>query len=511
MLARLESQTAPGRPEDWRVERFQHDHGTEFEGVFKQALESRQTVNTHGEVGRHTACARIENRNNMLAIMGTAMGYTATTANENITKQIHGELVTWAHQILCNNMITSHQKEVGNAAFKEQTGRESPLTERPIFTFGSLDVGFISKKDRNLKMGARSIMGVWAGLDNDVDDAHRVIPISWENDAWKPLPTHDIVCVTVRVYEGVLPLRSAPDNTAGLIEDAPPALSPSEVKAIDAENDEQVTETTVNDGEYTVDSIVDHAHHTDGGDTKFRVRYEGYDSNEDGWFTAAQIPNCQSLLDSCISENKEYYEKDFVFSGAVNVLRAFQEDVLLYEQESQTMRQAARAHASALPAYPVFQNKEQYEQLNSEEQLEYREQATLSSEARRRILMDTVGCSYSTARDSLRSGTKDLDNVVEHALYMTYMEPNSDTQPISDPNTDPEGTPTLNQVYLSAEPAPRHIMDRTDPAALPGSALSYTADDRIMQGCIQDTALSTMLRCSYSAEDSIMHGSRRSG
>ena len=122
------------------------------------------------------------------------------------------------------------------------------------------------------------------------------------------------------------------------------------------------------------------------------------------------------------------YEKGFVISGAVNVLRAFQEDTLLYEQESHTMRQAARAHASALPAYPVFQNKEQYEQLGAEEQLEYREQATLASEDRRRMLMDTVGCSYSTARDSLRSGTKDLDKVVDRALYMTYMEPNGSTQ-----------------------------------------------------------------------------------
>ena len=44
-----------------------------------------------------------------------------------------------------------------------------------------------------------------------------------------------------RVYEGVSPLRSAPDNTTGLIEDVPPALPPSEVKALDVENDEQVT------------------------------------------------------------------------------------------------------------------------------------------------------------------------------------------------------------------------------------------------------------------------------
>ena len=57
MLPRIESQSSPGRPEDYRVERFQHDHGTEFEGAFKAALDDRNIVNTHGEVGRHTACS----------------------------------------------------------------------------------------------------------------------------------------------------------------------------------------------------------------------------------------------------------------------------------------------------------------------------------------------------------------------------------------------------------------------------------------------------------------------
>ena len=38
MLPRIESQSSPGRPEDYRVETFQHDHGTEFEGAFEAAL-----------------------------------------------------------------------------------------------------------------------------------------------------------------------------------------------------------------------------------------------------------------------------------------------------------------------------------------------------------------------------------------------------------------------------------------------------------------------------------------
>ena len=75
------------------------------------------------------------------------------------------------------------------------------------------------------------MMGIWAGLDKEVDDAHRVIPIAWEKGAWTLLPTH--VCVTVRVYEGVFPLRGPPDDCKGMIEDAPEALLPAEVREIE--------------------------------------------------------------------------------------------------------------------------------------------------------------------------------------------------------------------------------------------------------------------------------------
>ena len=87
-------------------------------------------------------------------------------------------------------MLTSYQKENSITAYREQTGRDSPLRDRPTFTFGSLAFGFVIKKDRTLKVGARAIMGIWAGLDKEVDDAHRVVPIVWENEAWTLLPTH---------------------------------------------------------------------------------------------------------------------------------------------------------------------------------------------------------------------------------------------------------------------------------------------------------------------------------
>ena len=165
MLARMESISSPGRPEDYRVERFQHDHGTEFEGAFKQCLDERNIINTHGEVGRHTACSRVENRNKLLTIMGTAMGQQMTNGNEDIIKQAQGELVTWACQLLNNDMLTSYQKENSITAYREQTGRDSPLRDRPTFTFGSLAFGFVSKKDRTPENGCEGNHGDmgWTG------------------------------------------------------------------------------------------------------------------------------------------------------------------------------------------------------------------------------------------------------------------------------------------------------------------------------------------------------------
>ena len=82
--------------------------------------------------------------------------------------------MTWACQLLNNDMLASYQKENNITAFREQTGRDSPLRDRPTFTFGSLAFGFISKKDRTLKMGARESWGY--GLDWT---RKSTMPIEW--------------------------------------------------------------------------------------------------------------------------------------------------------------------------------------------------------------------------------------------------------------------------------------------------------------------------------------------
>ena len=78
-------------------------------------------------------------------------------------------------------------------------------------------------------------------------------------------------------------------------------------------------------------------------------------------------------------------------------MKQAQEDEMLYERESEKMRAEARALLAPLPQYPDYRNKKQYTLLDPEDQLKHMEQATEASEARRQLLVQTVGCSYAQA------------------------------------------------------------------------------------------------------------------
>jgi len=336
-------------------------------------------------------------------------------------------------------------------------------------------------------------MGIWAGLDKEVDDAHRVIPIAWGNGAWTLLPTH--VCVTVRVYEGVFPLRGPPDDCKGMIEDAPEALLPAEVRELEQEDQNAAQSETEEAGEYEVEKIAGHQHHTDY-DTEFCIRFKGFGEEEDNWRTAAQIPQLQDMIDEYIEANKKDYYEGIVTTGAVAAIMAIKDDAALYEQQSKIMRQEARQQAGDLPQYPECLNRQQYNQLEAEAQLEYREAATEASEGRRQMLVRTVGCTYQDAKVALRSGTKDLDKVVDQALYLSYMGGNAYTELTNTPNETVESYPTLTQTYQTSTPAPNSIMHRTDRTAHPGSALQ-----NLKLADVDQHAMGVLLRSSYSVTE----------
>ena len=106
---------------------------------------------------RHTACAKIANRTKLLTIVGTASSIQATGGNGELMTAMGGEGIAWSVHLLNNGPLTAHQKELNITAFRKQTGRDSPLESHKTFTFGSMAFGFISKKDRHNKMGARGI------------------------------------------------------------------------------------------------------------------------------------------------------------------------------------------------------------------------------------------------------------------------------------------------------------------------------------------------------------------
>lgn len=137
--------------------------------------------------------------------------------------------------------------------------------------------------------------------------------------------------------------------------------------------------------------------------------------------------------------------------------------------------------------------------MEHEDQLDYREAATDASEARRQLLVQTVGCTYSEAKQALRSGTKDLDKVVDHALYLSYMHDDSTGMDASYPNTNSDAIPTLTEAYMASTTVPQSMMVRAQPAALPGrtGSAEQAAD-------IDHMAMGILLRSSYSATEAAL-------
>ena len=163
----------------------------------------------------------------------------------------------------------------------DQALNPSPLETKEIFTWGSLAYGFIPKDHRENKLSNRSFMGIWVGLDAEVYDAHRIIPILKDDGRWKLLPTK--VCVKVKVYEGVFPLKMHPEKSNSLPCPAGPELITGEELFTDTEKEEEGA-----DGEYEVEKIVEHVHGTERG-TELRVRFKGYSPEYDLWYSREDL------------------------------------------------------------------------------------------------------------------------------------------------------------------------------------------------------------------------------
>ena len=172
MVANINALSAPGKSQEYSIGKVHHDQGTEFEGATRQYLDDMQIINERTETDRHTANAIVEQRNKSLAITAACNNFIALGANDSIIAVLHGEGIRWSCQLINNSSITQHQKENNITAYHEQTGRDSPLVAKQIYTWGTLCYGFIRKDNREHKLGNRAFQGIWVGLDKVIADAH---------------------------------------------------------------------------------------------------------------------------------------------------------------------------------------------------------------------------------------------------------------------------------------------------------------------------------------------------
>ena len=158
----------------------------------------------------------------------------------------------------------------------EQTGRPSKLAGNELFTWGSLAYGFIPKEDRVNKLSNRAFMGIWVGLDAETYNAHRVVPIYKDSGRWKLMPTR--VCVKVKVFEGIFPLKINPEKHQAYL------LPDEQLELEDSSKFEEATQPSdeQEDGEYEIEKVVDHSHDEQG--TEFRIRFLNYPPSEDRWY-----------------------------------------------------------------------------------------------------------------------------------------------------------------------------------------------------------------------------------
>ena len=310
---RIEANTAPGRPEEYQIGRVHRDQGSEFEGAMKQYIDEHNMINSWSEADRHTANALVEQRNKALAMTGAAINHGAVATDDEYIRLLQGESIRWANQIINNSPITQHQIETKTTAHSDQTSTLSPLTIKEIFTWGSLAYGFIPKDHRENKLSNRSFMGIWVGLDNEVYDGHRVVPILKDEGRWKLLPTK--VCVKVKVYEGIFPLKMHPAKSNSLPCPAGPEQISGEELSQDAAEDEEQAE-----GEYEVEKVVEHVHGTERG-TELRVRFKDYSPEYDLWYSREDLEGmCKEKVEQYIAENEPEFTDSLIKNETAAVI-----------------------------------------------------------------------------------------------------------------------------------------------------------------------------------------------
>ena len=184
----IEAKTDPGDKEKYRIQRFTHDPGSEFEGAVRKGLADLKVQNSLGEVDRHTDNSVVENRNGRLQNVATAMAVTAMGDNVEIyAPQAGCQLIMWANELINHTMISDLQKKEMITAHQEQYNTKETLHEAygiQIHTWGELCYIYVKKKDRSGKLTPKAVRCVWNGTNLGNSRSVSGIPIVARDGEW---------------------------------------------------------------------------------------------------------------------------------------------------------------------------------------------------------------------------------------------------------------------------------------------------------------------------------------
>ena len=308
MISFIESRTDPGNKTGYKIQRVHTDPGSEYRAAFREEMERRKILFTIGEVDRHTDNAVIENRNQRVVNVSTAMFLKAVGENFELYSPMVGcEVAKWANHCINHTFITPMQKEQRQTAYQEQfNDRDATLFSTSgiqVEEWGTLCYLYIIKKKRTHKMSTKAVRCIWNGVNTENTHSTSAIPITRHEGTWrlgKPIHSHRVITM-----QGVFPLSMHIDTELPTpMQDADPTAEP------DSDSEEEELETP----SYTVDKIVAH-NEVEEGEFEYKVRFEGYTAKDDLWYH-------QSMCDSFKTSIEEYWQRRSMSITAIVVAAA---------------------------------------------------------------------------------------------------------------------------------------------------------------------------------------------
>ena len=290
----IEAKTDPGNKTGYKIECCHKDPGSQFKGAVTEMLAEKKIVNSTGETDRHTDNAKVENRNQRLQNIASAMQVTAMGENVDMYSEAVGcETVKWANHCINHSEITPLQKEEKKTAYQDQFRCNDTLDTAygiEIQPWGALCYVYVLKKNRESRLSPKAVRCIWNGVNLDNKHSISAIPISREEGKWvlhKPIHSHRVVTLPT-----VFPLAMEVNQELP----QPPGVELSE-PTDNTDDDEQDSDDECDEEGYEVEKVVEHNNLGDGG-MEYRMRFKGYTAKDDYWIHESNCKECQEVVNS---------------------------------------------------------------------------------------------------------------------------------------------------------------------------------------------------------------------